>query len=79
MVYQKRDHLIEFWLTAASPDIPKTIKGTIKEGGIMILPLGAGNEIQKLIKITRSGNSFDEQFLCNVRFVPIKKRNYESL
>ena len=66
-------------LTAASPEIPKLLKEQLKESGIMILPLGAENEIQKLIKITRSGNNFDEQFLCNVRFVPIKKGITESL
>ena len=66
-------------LTAASPEIPKQLKDQLKDGGIMILPVGGESEIQKLIKITRVGNNFNEQFICNVRFVPIKKGITESL
>ena len=66
-------------LTAASPETPKQLKDQLKDGGIMILPVGGESEIQKLIKITRVGNNFNEQFICNVRFVPIKKGITESL
>ena len=66
-------------LTAASPEMPKQLMEQLKDGGIMILPLGAENEVQKLIKITRSGKNFDEQFLCHVRFVPIKNGITQSL
>ncbi|MDG1764423.1 MAG: protein-L-isoaspartate O-methyltransferase, partial [Paracoccaceae bacterium] len=43
----------------------------LKVGGIMIIPVGQSDEIQKLIKVERTETNFKYEDLCDVRFVPL--------
>ena len=58
-------------VTAAAEDPPGPLLAQLKEGGIMIVPVGQSDTIQKLIKVRRTGAGFDYQELFSVRFVPL--------
>lgn len=58
-------------LTAAAEDPPANLLAQLKEGGIMVLPVGQSNTVQTLIKITKTSTGLDYQELEDVRFVPL--------
>ena len=56
-------------VTAAAPRIPEPLKQQLKDGGRLVVPVGEG--VQELTVVTRRGDSFQEQRLIPVRFVPM--------
>jgi len=58
-------------VTAAAEDPPPILLNQLKVGGIMIIPVGQSDEIQKLIKVERTEANFKYEDLCDVRFVPL--------
>ncbi|MCK5423775.1 MAG: protein-L-isoaspartate(D-aspartate) O-methyltransferase [Emcibacter sp.] len=58
-------------VTAASENIPEKLLEQLKDGGVMIIPIGAQGEIQYIIRITRQGDEYVEQNLLPVKFVPL--------
>ena len=58
-------------VTAAAEDPPPTLLNQLKIGGIMVIPVGQSDEIQKLIRVERTENNFKYEDLCDVRFVPL--------
>ena len=58
-------------VTAAAEDPPPILLNQLKVGGIMIIPVGQSDEIQKLIKVERTKTNFKYEDLCDVRFVPL--------
>ncbi len=56
-------------ITAAPIEIPWSIVSQLTESGRMILPVG--DTIQRLQKVTRSGDGFSVEDLIGVRFVPM--------
>ena len=58
-------------VTAAAEDPPPILLNQLKVGGIMIIPVGQSDEIQKLIKVERTERNFKYEDLCDVRFVPL--------
>lgn len=58
-------------VTAASENIPEKLMEQLKDGGVMIIPIGAQGEIQYIIRITRQGDEYVEQNLLPVKFVPL--------
>lgn len=58
-------------LTAAAEDPPANLLAQLKEGGIMVLPVGQSSTVQTLIKITKTSDGLDYQELQEVRFVPL--------
>ena len=58
-------------VTAAAEDPPPILLNQLKVGGIMIIPVGQSDEIQKLIKVERAETNFKYEDLCDVRFVPL--------
>ena len=57
-------------ITAATPSVPRPLIEQLAEGGRLIAPVG-GRDIQKLIRITRKGESLNEEHHGGVRFVPL--------
>ncbi|NRA23267.1 MAG: protein-L-isoaspartate(D-aspartate) O-methyltransferase [Oleispira sp.] len=56
-------------IAAAAPeDIPQGLLDQMADGGRMVLPVGG--EIQSLILVTRSGDSWQREVLEDVKFVP---------
>jgi len=58
-------------VTAAAEDPPGPLLAQLKEGGIMVLPVGQSDAVQSLIKVTRQGDGLHYDELCPVRFVPL--------
>ena len=58
-------------VTAASDDPPASLLSQLKTGGIMVIPVGQSDNIQNLIKITKTDRVYDYQDLQTVRFVPL--------
>ena len=58
-------------VTAAGEEIPDDLLYQLKDGGIMIIPVGAQDETQHIVRITRVGDDFDVKTLLPVKFVPL--------
>ncbi len=58
-------------VTAAGEDIPDDLLYQLKDGGIMIIPVGGQDETQHIVRVTRHGDEFDVKTLLPVKFVPL--------
>jgi len=58
-------------VTCAAPVVPETLVEQTRDGGIVVLPLGATGRTQELIKVTRKGATTTTERLGGVRFVPL--------
>ena len=58
-------------VTAASDDPPASLLSQLKIDGIMIIPVGQSDNMQKLIKIVKTDGGYEYQDLQAVRFVPL--------
>ncbi len=58
-------------VTAAAEDPPGPLLAELKEGGIMVLPVGQSDAVQHLIKVTRTADGYEYEELRPVRFVPL--------
>ncbi len=58
-------------LTAAAEDPPAPLLAQLAVDGIMVLPVGQTDAVQKLIRIVKSGHGLDYLELEDVRFVPL--------
>ena len=58
-------------VTAAAEDPPGPLLAELKIGGIMVIPVGQSDAVQRLIKVTRTEDGFDYEELRPVRFVPL--------
>ena len=58
-------------VTAAAEDPPGPLLAELKTGGIMVVPVGQSDAVQRLIKVTRTETGYDYDELRPVRFVPL--------
>ncbi|MCX7644193.1 MAG: protein-L-isoaspartate(D-aspartate) O-methyltransferase [Rhodobacteraceae bacterium] len=58
-------------VTAAAEDPPGPLLAQLREGGIMVLPVGQSDHVQRLIKVTRTPGGYEYEELRAVRFVPL--------
>jgi protein-L-isoaspartate(D-aspartate) O-methyltransferase len=58
-------------VTAAAEDPPGPLLAQLREGGIMIVPVGRSDTVQRLIKVRRLAEGYDYEELHAVRFVPL--------
>ena len=58
-------------VTAASEEIPQKLLEQLRDGGIMVIPIGVQGEIQYIIRITRHGDEYEKEKLLPVKFVPL--------
>lgn len=58
-------------VTAAAEDPPGPLLGQLKEGGIMVLPVGQSDAVQSLIRVHKTANGLEYDELRDVRFVPL--------
>jgi protein-L-isoaspartate(D-aspartate) O-methyltransferase len=56
-------------VTAAAPKVPEALLSQLEDGGRLIIPVGRDNQV--LLRITRQGETFSQENLLNVRFVPL--------
>ena len=58
-------------VTAAADDVSGVLVDQLKIGGIMVLPVTAGYDVQTLVRIIRHEVGYDREDLVPVRFVPL--------
>lgn len=58
-------------VTAAAEDPPGPLLAELKTGGIMVVPVGQSDAVQRLIKVTRTETGLEYDELRSVRFVPL--------
>lgn len=58
-------------VTAAAEDPPGPILAQLKEGGIMVIPVGQSDTVQNLIRVTKTEDGYHYDDLRTVRFVPL--------
>ena len=58
-------------VTAAAEDPPGPLLAQLKEGGIMVIPVGQSDTLQNLIRVTRTEDGYHYDDLRTVRFVPL--------
>ena len=58
-------------VTAAAEDTPRLLLDQLREGGIMVLPVGQSNAVQTLLKVVKTAHGLEYTDLGAVRFVPL--------
>lgn len=58
-------------VTAAAPDIPKSLIEQLKTGGILVIPVGGLYLYQTLVRIRKKDNKIVKENLGGVAFVPL--------
>lgn len=58
-------------VTAAAPYIPEDLLAQLKVGGILVIPLGEGEEQVMNVIVKKSGTEFDKQAFGKFKFVPM--------
>ncbi|WP_299148518.1 protein-L-isoaspartate(D-aspartate) O-methyltransferase [uncultured Tateyamaria sp.] len=58
-------------VTAAAEDPPGPLLAQLKEGGIMVLPVGQSDAVQSLIRVHKTATGLEYDELRDVRFVPL--------
>jgi protein-L-isoaspartate(D-aspartate) O-methyltransferase len=58
-------------VTAAAEDVPAPLIGQLREGGVLVMPVGPKDQTQTLIKVIKSDTGLEYIELNKVRFVPL--------
>jgi protein-L-isoaspartate(D-aspartate) O-methyltransferase len=58
-------------VTAAGDEVPETLLRQLRMGGVMVLPVGPAEGVQKLLRVVRTESGYDATELADVRFVPL--------
>ena len=58
-------------VTAAAEDPPGPLLAQLKEGGIMVLPVGQSDAVQHLIRVRKTAEGLEYDEMRAVRFVPL--------
>ncbi|NEW89257.1 MULTISPECIES: protein-L-isoaspartate(D-aspartate) O-methyltransferase [Rhodopseudomonas] len=59
-------------VAAGGPQVPDSLKAQLKIGGRLVMPVGADQHAQQLVRLTRLGEAdFKQDRLGDVRFVPL--------
>ncbi len=58
-------------VTAAGEAVPDALREQVRVGGVIVMPIGPTDGIQKLMRLERGETGFAETALANVRFVSL--------
>jgi len=58
-------------VTAAAPRVPEPLVEQLREGGRLVIPVGAPTAVQQLILLRKEGGRLRERRVIPVRFVPM--------
>lgn len=60
-------------VTAAAADVPQTLLDQLKDGGVMVVPVGPAGGVQSLLRVQKKpgGEGIERKELMMVRFVPL--------
>jgi protein-L-isoaspartate(D-aspartate) O-methyltransferase len=60
-------------VTATAPEVPPALKAQLKEGGRLVIPVGAPESVQELLLLRTVKGELKEERRVPVRFVPLVK------
>jgi protein-L-isoaspartate(D-aspartate) O-methyltransferase len=66
-------------VTAAADDVPVALTEQLRIGGVLVMPVGPIDSVQKLMRLERTERGFTETPLADVRFVPLIPGTAERL
>ncbi|MGR3783738.1 MAG: protein-L-isoaspartate(D-aspartate) O-methyltransferase [Albimonas sp.] len=58
-------------VTAAAEDVPAILLEQLREGGVMVLPVGQTDDVQQLLRVEKTAEGLHYSELSPVRFVPL--------
>jgi len=58
-------------VTAAAPQVPKPLTEQLKNGGVLVIPVGGTYFFQSLLRIRKEDECLNEENLGGVAFVPL--------
>ncbi|SFI65602.1 protein-L-isoaspartate(D-aspartate) O-methyltransferase [Albimonas pacifica] len=58
-------------VTAAAEDVPAILLEQLREGGVMVLPVGQTDDVQQLLRVEKTADGLQYSELSPVRFVPL--------
>ncbi len=58
-------------VTAAAPDIPEPLIEQLKDGGVLVIPVGGVHFYQTLVRVRKKDGKVSEENLGGVAFVPL--------
>lgn len=58
-------------LTAAPSQVPEPLVAQLKDGGVLVGPVGGPSDLQRLMRWTKRGANLEKEDLGAVRFVPM--------
>ncbi|EJW12192.1 Protein-L-isoaspartate O-methyltransferase [Rhodovulum sp. PH10] len=58
-------------VTAATETVPAALVDQLAQGGVMVLPLGAPDKVQSIVRLTRAPTELVREDFIPVRFVPL--------
>ena len=59
-------------VAAGGPEVPESLKGQLKIGGRLVIPVGVDRRVQELLRVTRiSEHEYETEDIADVRFVPL--------
>jgi protein-L-isoaspartate(D-aspartate) O-methyltransferase len=58
-------------VTAAAEEVPQALLDQLGEDGVMVLPLGPHDDVQRLVRLTKTKDGLKREELIAVRFVPL--------
>lgn len=58
-------------VTAASEEVPPALLDQLADGGVLVIPLGAPDAVQHIVRVTKENGAVHREMLIPVRFVPL--------
>ena len=77
--YPEKAPFDRIYVTAAAPYVPPPLKEQLKQGGVMVIPVGALGFYQTLLRLTKVDGRVSEEDLGGVAFVPLVGRHGHNL
>lgn len=66
-------------VTAAAPGVPKPLTEQLKNGGVLVIPVGGTYFFQRLLRIRKEDDRLSEENLMGVAFVPLTGKHGHRL
>lgn len=58
-------------VAAAAPEVPRTLRDQLADGGVLVVPVGASAAVQVLTMVRRTGTRYSVEEGTGCRFVPL--------
>ncbi len=70
--YAKKAPFDRIMVTAACPRVPEALIAQLKDGGILVAPVGGINDTQEMVKLTKHKEKIKKEILGDFSFVPLR-------